>query len=221
MRFLDKHTTRDKLLLRLERERNRLWQAQRDAPIVPLEHPYQRGWVKTFQLREDVSRRPDAAIFRTILAAVNLKVFSRNREFLNPRGEEILLRPKKLRIDQWRKLAWPASHQRFFAFGHWRADEEAWMPLRLRRLLPGYKLVHNWWLVEDAQPHLITHQRVELPTVRKRLSEIEAYLSHRQGHERLNKLHGRSDWWRRFVESRADIRTNYFIEEQLSREIET
>lgn len=195
MRYLDKHTARDKLLLKLERECHRLWQAQRDAPIVPLEHPYQRGWVKTYVLRNDALHHPDVGIFRTVLAVVNQKVHSRHRDFINRRGEEMELHPRKIRIGDWRKLAWPASHQRLFAFGHWRADEESWMPLRLRKLLPGFKLVRTWWMREDVQPFLITHQRVELPAVRKRLAEIESFMERTCGRRRLDRLHGRKNWW--------------------------
>jgi len=68
MRFLDKYARRDKHLLRLERELNRLNQAHRHAPIIPLERPYQRGWVKFYVLEDRVERRPDAVIFRTVLS---------------------------------------------------------------------------------------------------------------------------------------------------------
>ena len=88
------------------------------------------------------------------------------------------------------------------------------MPLRLRRLLPGYKLVHRWWLVEDVQPNLVTHQRVELPAVRKRLAEIEAFLLCTCGQERLDKLHGRSNWWRIFSTPRTGLREECDVKQQ-------
>ncbi|WP_043588735.1 hypothetical protein [Geminisphaera colitermitum] len=43
---------------------------------------------------------------------------------------------------------------------------------------------------------MITHQRVELPEVRRRLAEIDAHMEHMRGRERLNRLHGRRNWWR-------------------------
>ena len=58
MRFLDKHTARDKELLRLEREHNQLHRALNHAPVVPLAEPYQRGWTKTYVLRETSAAAP-------------------------------------------------------------------------------------------------------------------------------------------------------------------
>ena len=92
MRFTDKYAQRDKGLLRLERELNRLHQAQGQAPIVPLEHPYQRGWVKSFVLRQDALHHPEVAVFSAVLAVVNQRVLSRNREFVSSRGHAIVLR---------------------------------------------------------------------------------------------------------------------------------
>jgi hypothetical protein len=60
MRFLDKYSAREKELRRLEREARRLRQAKADAPSVPLEHAFQRGWMKTYVLVDGIIRRPDA-----------------------------------------------------------------------------------------------------------------------------------------------------------------
>ncbi|ACB74338.1 hypothetical protein [Opitutus terrae] len=215
MRFLDKHVSRDKRLLSLERELNRLYQAQTHAPIIPLERPYQRGWMKTYVLDARVSQRPDAMLFRTILTQVNRNVYSRERSFLNRNGDEIRLSPRIIPTAEWLKLAWPASHQRFFGYGCWRLDDQPWTPIKWRRYITGFRLIHMWCLREDIQPHLITHQRVELPKVRSRIAEIETYLSATAGRCRLDWLHGRSRWWRRYSFTAHELRSEASIEEQL------
>jgi len=58
------------------------------------------------------------------------------------------------------------------------------------------------WLREEIQPHLITHQRVDLPKSVLRLAESILTWSSTQGRYRLNRLHGRSQWWRRMVAAR-------------------
>lgn len=191
MRYLNKHLALEKKLRCLEREAQRLWQAQRDAPVVPLEHPYQRGWLKTYVLDEAVAHRPDVQIFRNVLAVVNHAVHSRNRAFLSRKGFPIVLHPRKIWVSEWRDLAWPASHQRFFAFGVWRIEEGEFHRTVARSWLCGYKIVQTWWLREDIQPFLITHQRVELPAVRTRLAEIESFMTRTNGWGRLSRLHGR------------------------------
>ncbi|MCX6951740.1 MAG: hypothetical protein NTV51_06190 [Verrucomicrobia bacterium] len=194
MRFLDKHFAREKQLRRLEREAQRLWQAQGAAPIIPLERPYQRGWVKTYVLEDRIERRPDAELFRALLREVNKRVYSRERSFVNRGGHPIVLRPQVIHVREWQKLAWPASHQRFFAFGTWRVEDvKFWLPPH-RAWTCGYKLISMWWLREDIQPHLITHQRVDLPDVKSRLAEIEQHMRLTQGWRRLDRLHGRRQW---------------------------
>lgn len=196
MRFLDKYLSRDKLLLRLERERNRLYKAKGDAPIIPLERPYQRGWVKSFVLREDTLHHPDINHFRAVLKEVNKKIYSKKRDFVSRTGEITLLRARIIPVREWAKLAWPLGCQRLFAYGNWRVEDfSPWMPHRWRQHVIGFKLMRDWWLEEEIQPHLITHQRVDLPDVRSRIAEIEAYFATHQGYQRLSRLHGQHRRW--------------------------
>lgn len=216
MRFLDKYSGRDKRLRALEREVNRLHRAQGDAPIIPLERPYQRGWNKFYVLADRVDERPDVAVFRAMLAQINQRVWSRERSFLNRAGHEIVLRPAIIPVREWLKLAWPASHQRFFGYGCWRLDDQPWTPIKWRRHITGFKLVHAWWLREEIQPHLITHQRVELPEVRSRLAEIHAHMQLTQGWCRLNRLRGRRQWHCNFTPTLNERRAVNSFHDQLA-----
>jgi hypothetical protein len=197
MRFADKYAQRDKHLLRLERELARLNQARWNAPIIPLEHPYQRGWVKTFTLREDAWHHPEALIYQAVLVVVNDKVSSRNREFTTTNGRPIVLRPKILDPRKWHRLNWPINHHRLFACGWWQVDDTSpWSDGCRRDWIYGFKLIRTWWLEEVVTPHMITHQRVDLPEVRARIAEIENHLRVRLGWEKLTRLHGRRVRWR-------------------------
>jgi hypothetical protein len=217
MRFLDKYSARDKRLLALEREMNRLNQAHRDAPIIPLERPYQRGRAKFFVLDEEILRRADTAIFRTMLPQINQYVIARDRSFLTKRGQPILLRPRVIPTREWIKLGWPAKQQRFFSYGHWRLDHEPWRSIKWREQARGFKLINLSWIREEVQPHLITHQRVDLPDVRSRLTEIKNHFEFTRGWERLHRLHGRSQWWRRMTFSACELRSDQSCSEQLRR----
>lgn len=203
MIFSGKHARRDKQFLRLEREFTRLSRAQWNAPIVPLERAYQRGWTKSYVLRADAKRHPEARIFSEILPFVNQQVHAARRDFAHGNGNHIVLRPRVINCGTWRKLAWSFRHQRLFAYGRWLARDlpPGWVPCERDHVI-GFKLVSCWWLEEIISPRMITHQRVDLPEVRRRLAEIEAFFSHRSGWERLRRLHGRRVRWR---ESRDSI----------------
>ena len=209
MRFLDKHTARDKELLRLEREHNQLHRAINHAPVVPLAEPYQRGWTKTYVLRDDIRRRDDTEVFCTVLASINRKIWSRSHDFIQPDGSPYNLRPRIIPPLEWNRLGWPASHRNLFTYGHWE-DEAMPRPwYRHRRLFIGFTIRNPWWLDEDVQPWMITHQRIELPEVRRRLAEIAARMERTCGWERLNRLHGhKNGWWRSDNPALGAIRAN-------------
>ena len=162
--------------------------------------------MKTFVLDARVHRRRDVDIFRQMLRAVNNRVVSPNREFRSRRGFPILLSPRRIGISAWEKLAWPASHQRFFRLGHWRIEDEEFRRPMQRLWRRGYKLVDDWWLQEIIQPVMVTHQRVDLPDVKSRLAEIEAHMLNTCGWKKLRRLYGRSEWWRDLSSSAPELR---------------
>jgi hypothetical protein len=205
MHSSDKYLSSDKQLLRLEREAWRLHRAWHDAPVVPLERPYQRGWTKTYVLADGIDRRRDAPIYRSILAVINRRVYSRDRSFVLRRtGEPIVLRPRVLHRREMEQYGWPPQHLALFELGTWLITEApSWIRWGRGHFL-GYKLVRNEWLREEVQPHLVTHRRVLLPEVESRLAEIESFLTRTCGRYRLDWLRGRSRWWRRTTESRAE-----------------
>lgn len=197
MIFADKHSARDKHLLRLERELNRLRRAHRDAPIIPLERPYQRGWCKTFRLRDDAWHHPEVAVFQGVLPVINQVVHSPHRDFVRCNGDAVVLRPKILDVHAWKRLAWPIRYQRWFAYGAWPVEDiYPWTWRHYRRCVRGFRLMRPWWLDEQVEPWMITHQRVDLPEVRSRIAEIESHFRHRGGRERLDHLHGHRVHWR-------------------------
>jgi hypothetical protein len=214
MTLLRKQEQRDKHLLKLEREHNRLFPALRDAPLVPLEKPYQLGWIKTYALVAEVLRRPDAAVFRRVLAVVNSRVWSREANFKLRNGDAIVLRPRIIPPKEWERLGWPASHKKLFSYGHWEDEMELRPWFRKRRLRIGYAVNRPWWIKEEVHPRMITHRRVDLPDVRSRLAEIDAHFDHHQGWAILGRLHGhRVRWLERTSIAERRIAIAYSIHE--------
>ncbi|HRE79461.1 MAG TPA: hypothetical protein PLN52_00370 [Opitutaceae bacterium] len=217
MRFVDKHTAHDKVLLRFEREHSRLSQALHGAPVVPLETPYQRGWVKTYVLREAIFRRADLSAFQSVLTAVNREIWSRNHAFVQPDGSRYELRPRIISTQEWQRRAWTAAQRRLFSFGAWKEESPATRWVRTRyRLVVGFTVAHLWWLEEEVRPSMVTHRRIDLPEVRGRLAEIEAYMRRTLGWARLNRLQGRSRrWW----QSGKSVEVPFRAEEEMGKHI--
>lgn len=200
MRFLDKHTARDKLLLRLERESKQLQHALNDAPMLPLDEPYQRGWIKFYALREDVRLRHDVELYREVLAKINQRIWARSRDFIGPDKKPLDLRPGIILMHEWQRLNWTPTQRRLFAYGPWKVETgfEATPHRHFYRRsghLVGFSILNPWWMEEMIEPWMITHRKANLPEVEQRLSEINSYLTHTCGRQRLSNLHGQRDRW--------------------------
>ena len=215
MRFLNKHAAREKQLRRLDRELWRLRRVDHTTSTLPLEHPRHCGWTKTYVLADGIDRRPDAAIFHAMLAAVNRTAYSAEFTFIHPRTRQpIVLQPRVLHLREMEAYGWPALHRRFFELGTWLNENPPTIfPPRHARSI-GYKLVHTGWLRENIQPRLVTHQRVESSEVESRSAEIRSFMVNTRGWEKLNRLYGRSDRWR--CKTRAESQSGWSLAEQLN-----
>ena len=73
--------SRDKHLLSLSKREDEIWNLIRKQPLIPLEKPYQKGFVRKFILREDVALSKDSELLQTILDSINNKQYSDNKKF--------------------------------------------------------------------------------------------------------------------------------------------
>ena len=72
----------DKQLRKLDRHNKKLYEAKRHLPLIPLATPYQKGWVRTFRLRDDIARSNSAVFFLALLEKINTKDFCNEKSFL-------------------------------------------------------------------------------------------------------------------------------------------
>lgn len=197
--LLDKITKKDKEIRRLVNEFYRLRKATWEAPIVPIEKPYKNGYVKFFTLRDDYTRRVDVHDFKRILSRINNTVFSRNKDFKDKKGvihsPNLSIIPEK----QWQSFDWPEHYKKHFVFGH-HTYYYGWGG---KGTIYGYKFWREYCFTEKIEPHFVTHQRVVLPEIESRLSEIRAKFSNEQLWERYRSMKGH----KRFS-------MDYFLEKQ-------
>lgn len=198
--------TRDKQLLSLHREYRKLLDIKHSAPLLELDEPYQRGWVRFFRLREDASHRKDVDKLLEILDKINVFQYCRKGTFMqcNPRTgktEPIGHHPKIYNVGEWEKLAWSGDYARYFEIR--LVTELNWknQPVRNQR----YVFIYPFYFVSHIEKHFVTHQRVAMPDIEKRIAEIENYFEQHQCWSRLNKLFGVPGYrtWNRIVPDRT------------------
>ena len=183
---VDLKVKEDKKALALERELNKLLELSWKAPIIPLEKPYQNGWIKFYVLRDDYTRRTDTNVYLRILKEVGIERFSRNKNFLDKNGRPLTPGLKIIGKNEWDKLGWPEHYKKYFYYGL-HPVETRWGTGGTRE---GYKLTHTFYLVEAIRPHMVTHTKVIYPDVQKRIREIYNTFEHKQYWSRLWHLKG-------------------------------
>lgn len=157
---------------------NELWELRRNIPLIPLEQPYQKGFVRFFVVRDDVKRSKDGDFFEGILNKINTKMFSPTRKFLKKKrkfGRRIYVdREQKLvqlSTYQWNdpKLGLTTRERQYFL------KIEEYNPFRKRYNI-YYEFIEPWRFVLRVKPNMITHYKPIHSDLEKEIDEVDSYL---------------------------------------------
>lgn len=176
-----------------------LWKLRRNIPSVPLEKPYQKGFVRFFVVRDDVKRSKDGDFFEGILNKINTKMYSETRKFLKKKrkfGRRIYVdREQKLgRLStyQWNdpKLKLTDRERQYFL------KREDYCPFRKRYNI-YYEFIEPWRFVLRVKPNMITHYKPLDSDLEKEIDELDYYLGKHKIVGIIHKIiYGRPNPWK-------------------------
>jgi hypothetical protein len=151
----------EKQIRKKYRRSKELWEIRRNTPWIPLDKPYQRGFVRFFVVREDVMRSKDGDFFEGILKKINTYMYSESRRFLKKKrkfGRRIYVeRVQKLQhisSYSWNdpKLGLTARERPYFL------RQEEYCPAR-KSYVPYYEFIEPWRFILRIRPNMITHYK--------------------------------------------------------------
>lgn len=203
---------REKRLIKLENERTKLWYIKHHEVVyVPLDPPIQRGFKRSFVLREEVACSAGAAFYQGILDKINTTLFQPDRFFL-----------KKVRKNGKKKIPIPQyllepDTQRFLKLAFTEKEASLFylsIPSNPRRRWSQevWKFKEPWRFRLKIRPNFITEQRVEDTAVEQRLQQIRQIQADPKIFGRMENLKGRkvrfwgSRKWPRPYRSRTTTR---------------
>lgn len=207
---------REKRIREAVKESRRLQRARFDAPIVELEKPYQRGWIRILRLTDRAKRRPDAELLEELLLYVDCVQLCRKGRFEEwssnlhrwvPRKH----RPRRLTVCQFLKPRTPSKLYRYFRFTSGIRVVNRELLDEFSRKRRGARLEVNCEHFFELQvlPYYITHQRVDLPEVKSQQAWLDDWLEQCQGWFQWDRMNGHrvSRWWRySFLERQRRLR---------------
>jgi len=187
----------DKRLLRLNKERDQLYQIEKNLGWEPLIPPVQKGWKRFYVLRDDVARSKHSEFFENILKKINTYEWSWRKDFLIRKKRygknkytvkpQCLLRPCE---DHFKRLGFTDVEKSFFY--------EAWKMDSCKRLVKYYVFSEPWRFVLRVRPNMIDKVKRRDAEIDKRQKEIDNYLERNYYEIRLNKLLAGDVWhWSR------------------------
>jgi hypothetical protein len=186
----------DKQLIHLHKEEKALIKQQRNLGWEPLTPPVQKGWKRSFILREDVARGKQAFFFTGILKKINTFDYSWRKDFKKRKrkhGRKIyvvkpqsLLKPCEYRFS---KMEFSEKEKQLF-YEVWETDFR-------RRLVKKFVFAEPWRFVLRVQPNMIDKVRKIDAVIEAMLKEIADYLERNDWRKRQCKLvHGYYKWGR-------------------------
>jgi hypothetical protein len=183
----------DRKLIALYKEWKRLRDQVRNLGYEPLIPPVQKGWKRTFVLRDDVKKSKDAPFFEELLKKVNNVQYSHRKDFLIKRRR----RGKKIYVERDQKLEY------FFEWNFSRLkltpDESRYFSERLVMDQKGceykiYEFNEAWRFTLKILPNIITKVKIKDWILEHKQDEIERPIFAKTVRARLAKLKG----WRNY-----------------------
>jgi hypothetical protein len=197
----------DKQLISLHKKRIELQEIKKNLPLVKLENPYQKGWVRTFELRPDITESKNADFYRALLSKINSVQYSNVKHFKTKRRKN----RKKKWIDKPQMLQefdmcqWSRNAEKF-------SPKEYWCTLS-KRIRIKYVFIEAWRFILKVRPNIITHQRLIDEVLEQEISCIDKHIDAHFLEGRINKLvYGNSYHWGRKPDENPKHKTNYLNE---------
>lgn len=187
----------NKQLIQIRKREQIIWDAIRDLPLVPLEKPYQQGWVRFFVVRDDVMRSKDGEFFRELLEKINTYMYSNTKSFVSRRKQ------KRSQIQHLREqflYAIPLSQ--------WNSNElklsdkekshftltEKWSNC-FKRYVISYKFNEPWRYVLRIRPYWVTHQKALNTELESESARLENYIINNDLRHKMTKIkHGSANY---------------------------
>src|ERR1700756_4209181 len=76
---------RDKQLLKMKREYDRVEKLKRELPYIPLDKPYQKGWKRLWVLKPEIANGNKAAFYQEIVDKLTEVQYHYDKSFKKPK----------------------------------------------------------------------------------------------------------------------------------------
>lgn len=191
--------SKEKKVMALHKLEMDLWDQKRNLPLVPLEKPYQKGWIRFFVVRDDVQRADTLGFFTELLQKMNNHLWSDNKRFTKRKRkfQRRIEVPIEQKLKRFSEIEWtdpnckltPKEKEYFQAVEEW--------DIHRKRYCTYYECKEKWRFVLRVRPYMITHTKAVDVALERDLKRIENYIEKNNLRNLQNRLvYGRSFKWK-------------------------
>ncbi len=196
MQYEDFH----KQLIRLRKEENALYEQKENLGWQPLLPPVQKGWKRSFVLRDDVARSRQAEFFEKILTKINTHDWSYRKDFKVKkrrlgRKNYVVKEQKLLAPYDWyfMKLRFSDAEKQFF-------HEVLYWDNHGHITAIRYVFNEPWRFVLKVKPNIITKVRIKDAVLESKIARLKNYLQRNDLEKKQSKIlngdYRRTHWMR-------------------------
>jgi len=176
---------------------------RRTLPLVPLEKPYQKGYVRFFVLREDVRQGKQADFFATLLEKINTYQYADNRKFQKKKKRRrkpvYVARKQELRSFSQRELERALDSGEFSVKEYLYFAKVECFNRQKDRFETYYEFTEPWRFELRVKPNMITHYRPVDIAIERELAELDKIIdNHKNWGTITHKIYGRRNSWNQF-----------------------
>lgn len=193
------------------REQQDLWNAKWNTELIPLEQPYQRGWVRWYDWSKEAHRHPDFDKFEYLIKLFQNKQWSQFHDFRRVKRCRRKRKKNERIYDNWSpKLGWHPkdllrrTKDRFlYRYFVMQGNRTIRNTQHLRSIIQsgwGGRIYFCYpsFLTAKIEPYYITHQKLIIPELDSRLAEIDDWIDQHGGSKVIHRImNGKSNWWDR------------------------
>jgi len=196
-------TDHEKYLRACNKRQDVLLKQRRELPLVPLDEPYQRGYVRFFVVCEDVKRSKSGEFFEDLLRKINTYQYADNRKFQKKkkrRGKRTYI-PLKQELRSFSQWEWEERCQK----GKFTPQEQAlfgkmeYYCHRSKRFETYYEFIDKWRFELRVRPYMITHYRPIDVAIERELADLEKVTEDYKNRGIIrHKIYGGSYSWKQY-----------------------
>ena len=176
---------------------------RRNLPLVPLEKPYQKGYVRFFVLREDVRQGKQADFFATLLEKINTFQYADTRKFQKKKKRRrkpvYVARKQELRSFSQRELERALDSGEFSVKEYLYFARVECFNRQKDCFETYYEFTEPWRFELRVKPNMITHYRPVDIAIERELAELDKIIdNHKNWGTITHKIYGRRNSWNQF-----------------------